>query len=492
VVNAGTTGAGITGNTLNAAYEGTVIIRATIANGAAAGTDFFKDFSVGVNAAALECGCTGYCHGHDTELECGCVNDCQGHEPEPTPTPRPTTAPGEIPTVDVNYTLIGNAVSVPLSEVGNIITEALNHALANVPPFPAVAPIPAARLDFTEVSNASSVTVPNILLNNISAANIHVEFALPQGSITLGTSAAANIANQSHVGGTTTLSVRYAVPADLSAAQAATAGGRPVFELRVTNAVGHISDLGGPVEVRMPYTLLPHENPHSLVVYHLSTDGSLTVMPNSRYENGYVVFTTDHFSRFLIGYNVASFNDLAGHWSQSAVEYAAARGLVRGHGDGTFTPEAYTTRAQFAQFVFNALNIGHVPNAPQPYSDVTVGDWYYDTVATLKHYGILDGLSLFNGGLMPEAYIYRWEMALVLANVAKIADISAVNNITASAFIDLRQLGEAAGPVVAAVNAGLLNPEGMGDGTFQPFSLVTRAQAATIQQSLVGALGRLD
>jgi hypothetical protein len=49
VKSAGTTGASITGgNTLNATAAGTATITATIANGAAAGTDYTQDFSIAV------------------------------------------------------------------------------------------------------------------------------------------------------------------------------------------------------------------------------------------------------------------------------------------------------------------------------------------------------------------------------------------------------------------------------------------------------------
>ena len=53
VQNAGTTGADITGgNTLNVPSDGTVTVRATIANGAAAGTNYTQDFNVVVSSVS--------------------------------------------------------------------------------------------------------------------------------------------------------------------------------------------------------------------------------------------------------------------------------------------------------------------------------------------------------------------------------------------------------------------------------------------------------
>jgi hypothetical protein len=48
VENAGTTGAAIAGNTLSTADTGTVVVRATIVNGAGAGVDYTKDFTINV------------------------------------------------------------------------------------------------------------------------------------------------------------------------------------------------------------------------------------------------------------------------------------------------------------------------------------------------------------------------------------------------------------------------------------------------------------
>ena len=54
VKNAGTTGASISGGILNATAAGTVTVTATIANGAALGTDYTQDFAITVNPESAE------------------------------------------------------------------------------------------------------------------------------------------------------------------------------------------------------------------------------------------------------------------------------------------------------------------------------------------------------------------------------------------------------------------------------------------------------
>ena len=53
VVNAGTTGATISGNTLNTTAAGTVTVRATIVNGTAAGTNYTQDFYITIHGESL-------------------------------------------------------------------------------------------------------------------------------------------------------------------------------------------------------------------------------------------------------------------------------------------------------------------------------------------------------------------------------------------------------------------------------------------------------
>ena len=42
------------------------------------------------------------------------------------------------------------------------------------------------------------------------------------------------------------------------------------------------------------------------------------------------------------------FNDTAGHWAREEINAAAAAGWVNGYEDGSFRPNAYITRAEFA------------------------------------------------------------------------------------------------------------------------------------------------
>ena len=49
-----------------------------------------------------------------------------------------------------------------------------------------------------------------------------------------------------------------------------------------------------------------------------------------------------------------SFTDINGHWAQSEIIQVASAQVAKGYNDGTFKPNANATRAEFAQFVYNA------------------------------------------------------------------------------------------------------------------------------------------
>ena len=92
------------------------------------------------------------------------------------------------------------------------------------------------------------------------------------------------------------------------------------------------------------------------------------------------------------GESLDMFNDISGHWAESYIERAAAKGWINGYGDGTFRPDQYITRAEAMTLVNNMLN-RHVGVEGLHEGMITFGDnsdpsaWYYTAVqeATNSH-----------------------------------------------------------------------------------------------------------
>jgi hypothetical protein len=73
--------------------------------------------------------------------------------------------------------------------------------------------------------------------------------------------------------------------------------------MTVTNGDGDtvtLHELNGNVKVRIPYDLPGGTASDHIVVCYIADNGAVTCL-NATYSDGYVTFTTDHFSTFVIG-----------------------------------------------------------------------------------------------------------------------------------------------------------------------------------------------
>lgn len=116
----------------------------------------------------------------------------------------------------------------------------------------------------------------------------------------------------------------------------------------------------------------------------------------------------------------ATFNDIAAHQNQSAIEAMAARGIINGRGDGSFDPEATMTRAEFSAIVVRAL--GLTPKTTSVFTDVAADRWYAPYVGTASGYGLING----RGGALfdPEGTITRQEAAALVARAASLCGMN--------------------------------------------------------------------
>ncbi|MFX3632705.1 MAG: hypothetical protein ACE3L7_06485 [Candidatus Pristimantibacillus sp.] len=83
------------------------------------------------------------------------------------------------------------------------------------------------------------------------------------------------------------------------------AGDRAVYAFRVTSGDQIISDFNGNVVVALPYTPKPNEDRNAIVIYYINAQGEIEVVKDSRYDavTGMVIFRTNHFSYYAIGYS---------------------------------------------------------------------------------------------------------------------------------------------------------------------------------------------
>ncbi|MDH7479905.1 MAG: S-layer homology domain-containing protein, partial [Syntrophomonadaceae bacterium] len=275
----------------------------------------------------------------------------------------------------------------------------------------------------------------------------------------------------------------------INASQAGTIDGRPVYDISVMNGTKRVAHFGGGhATVTIPYILQPGENPNAVIVYFLAEDGTLKTM-RGRYDAGLkaVVFSTTHFSRFIIGYNPVSFADVpASAWYKEAVEFIAARGITSGVGDNRFAPENKLTRAQFVVLLMNAYQIDRQSpgESEQGENFSDAGSTYYtDYLSTARSLGIVKGTG--NNMFEPERGITRQEMFVMLYNALKVigeVPPAAVDR-ELSSFNDADQVASWADEALSAlVKAGIVNGS---NNSLNPISTTTRAEIAQVLYNLL-------
>lgn len=149
---------------------------------------------------------------------------------------------------------------------------------------------------------------------------------------------------------------------------------------------------------------------------------------------------------------------------------------MTGYGNGLFGPEDKVTRAQVAQIFYRLLKDNNVKITVN-FTDVPDDAWYATAVNTLGSLGIVGGIG--DGRFDPNRPITRAEFCVIATRFAKV--VSTVEN----PFSDINAQDWYYTAVTTAASYDWVT--GMGDGTFRPYDVITRAQAATIINRMLGA-----
>ena len=179
-----------------------------------------------------------------------------------------------------------------------------------------------------------------------------------------------------------------------------------------------------------------------------------------------------------------SFNDIdTVEWAKEAILYLAERGVVSGRGNGVFAPNDVVTREEFVKLIVAAFTT-NISGISCDFEDVSADRWSYPYIATATELGLVAGVDTehFN----PTGGITREDLAVILYRAYKLAGKESV--VSKLNFTDSEAISDYAKDAVAALaEIGVLR--GMGDGTYAPKGVVTRAQAAKAIYELLMAVG---
>ncbi|CAM3669417.1 MULTISPECIES: S-layer homology domain-containing protein [Saccharibacillus] len=319
------------------------------------------------------------------------------------------------------------------------------------------------------------LTVPNAASKVLTAEGVELVILNPNVRITVPASSLTNLTDD--------LYFRLIPVKSTSTSAEIQARALATPEIVATANGGSITVLGRPMTIETnlqsrPVTLtlpLPAGSTFTaaqqrkLGVYIEHSDGTKQLVPGKVVtgEDGKpgLELTVNHFSTFTI-VNVSSWGG-----TLNAAPY------ILGYQNGSFKPEQDITRAELAAIVGR---ITGMTTGTAAFSDVKNGSWASTVAGPAAASGIMTGYS--DGTFKPNSSITRAELAAALA---KLLPQSGLNTSAAAAgFRDLAAGHWATEAAEQLQAAGVIT--GYADGSFKPEQAITRAEAVTMINRLIG------
>jgi hypothetical protein len=188
-----------------------------------------------------------------------------------------------------------------------------------------------------------------------------------------------------------------------------------------------------------------------------------------------------HASDYSVVEFYKTFDDIKTHWAKSDIELMAGKYIVMGTTDKTFTPERSVTRAEFAVMLGRAALLQEYTGTDAQFSDVPTTAWYYGMVEAAARAGLVKGTG--DGKFSPNALVTREQVGVMVARALKMEgkakDLSAAEVTAAlAAFTDKNTVSDWAGAELAlAVQNGIVKGS---NNAITAKGNATRAMAASM------------
>ncbi len=410
--------------------------------------------------------------------------DDGGSDETPPSSGQQSGTPAQTVTANTVATITGSGGSITASISADQIRSAVSEALRQATDQNGKSPVKLQiRVEAPDGTNAIETSVPKAALSAAQENGVtSLTLSTTLGTIAFDQNAFSTLCSQAEED--LKLAISKVEPAALSEEARRTVGDRSVFDFSVTSGGRTISRFAGDVTVSVPYSPAEGEDLNAIIVYYVGDDGTLKTVTSGRYDTatGRVVFVTDHFSRYAIGYNKVSFFDVkTGDWYYDAVSFLAARGITTGV-DGGFNPGANLTRGQFLTMLLRAYGIEPDEKSSDNFADA--GDTYYTGyLAAAKRLSIADGVG---GNLFkPESAITRQEMFKLLYSALEAFGRlpEGASGRTLADFSDSGEIADWARKSMAAlVQSGSISGSG---GRLNPIGTTTRAEMAQVLFNLM-------
>lgn len=217
-----------------------------------------------------------------------------------------------------------------------------------------------------------------------------------------------------------------------------------------------------------------------LGVYYIADDGALEYV-GGQFTEGKMIVEISHFSKYAVLSYDKTFTDVTEtDLAAQDIKAMAAKHIIQGINDTEFAPSRLITRAEFTALVVRSLGIK--ANNQAEFSDVDASAWYASAVAAASEAGIVKGHS--EAKFNPNATISREELAVILVRAYEYRNGSKVSAENTDAFADQATISSwAQAEVKAAQSLGFI-PERDGN-RFEPKDKITRAESAQVIAKLI-------
>jgi|GEM_PF-6188874 Bacterial surface proteins containing Ig-like domains len=246
-----------------------------------------------------------------------------------------------------------------------------------------------------------------------------------------------------------------------------------------------LSSISGIVEASMKYDLTEGSSRNAVVAYQVDEQGK-PILIGGKYDaiKGMLTFKVKSLGIYTVGYNLVTFQDVKNTaWYKDAVDFAAAREIIVGDGNGMFSPGAKLTRVQILVMLMRAYGIE--PDEKPIDNFIDSGQTYYTGyLAAAKRLGLVEGYG--GNRYAPELAISRQDIAVMVYRILDLLgqqrDDAADQGTTG--FQDNNNIAPYAAEAVEWLSQnGIMI--GDSDGKFEPDEPTTRAQAAQILYRLL-------
>lgn len=192
-------------------------------------------------------------------------------------------------------------------------------------------------------------------------------------------------------------------------------------------------------------------------------------IPDISYEFAGAAPTLRFDARLYLNASYNPFSDTRGHWAEDEIMYLYNHKLMGGVAEDSFAPARQMTRAEMAVLLYRIAGLEY--SGGSSYYDVPSGAWYEYTLASVRESGLMYGKG--NNLFYPEEKLTRAELVMVMCRYLGIDEKDST-----SVFDDVDPEHWAAAAIHSLQKRGLVR--GISADSFEPESVVTRAEAAAI------------